>query len=201
MKKCTYCGKEQPDEAEVCERDGEPLVDVGASKLLSASPGGLKGKHIKAFIKGFKKGMNECSDQRKNEGSELTQWLAQKTDRELFVMRSSPIDWDRVILDAAEGILRKRNYKRKFSLVWGWLVVLAIMIGNFVIDSDSYTSVVTAGLYVIIMVFILVVYFHYYYKEKYSSLRAGCYSLALWFVLVWAMMLIYRLTTRLVGLQ
>jgi hypothetical protein len=36
MKKCTYCGKEHPDEATVCERDGQPLVDPNAP----ASPTG-----------------------------------------------------------------------------------------------------------------------------------------------------------------
>jgi uncharacterized membrane protein len=32
MKKCTYCGKEYPDEVEVCERDSERLVDPNAPK-------------------------------------------------------------------------------------------------------------------------------------------------------------------------
>jgi len=27
MKRCSYCGKEHPDDATVCDRDGEPLVD------------------------------------------------------------------------------------------------------------------------------------------------------------------------------
>lgn len=28
MKKCTYCGKEQPDDATVCPIDGQPLKTV-----------------------------------------------------------------------------------------------------------------------------------------------------------------------------
>ena len=32
MKKCTYCGKEYPDEATVCERDEQPLIDPNAPK-------------------------------------------------------------------------------------------------------------------------------------------------------------------------
>ena len=32
MKKCTYCGKEQPQEATVCAFDGQPLVDPDAPK-------------------------------------------------------------------------------------------------------------------------------------------------------------------------
>jgi hypothetical protein len=32
MKKYTYCGKEYPDEAEICERDGERLVDPTAPR-------------------------------------------------------------------------------------------------------------------------------------------------------------------------
>ena len=31
MKKCTYCGKENPEEATVCERDGQPLIDPNAA--------------------------------------------------------------------------------------------------------------------------------------------------------------------------
>ena len=38
MKKCTYCGKEYTDEAEVCPRDGEPLVDPNAPKPSTVSP-------------------------------------------------------------------------------------------------------------------------------------------------------------------
>lgn len=30
MKTCGYCGKEYPDEATVCERDAQPLVDPAA---------------------------------------------------------------------------------------------------------------------------------------------------------------------------
>lgn len=32
MKKCTWCGKEQTDEATVCEFDGQPLVEPPATK-------------------------------------------------------------------------------------------------------------------------------------------------------------------------
>jgi len=32
MKKCTYCGKEYPDEATVCELDEEPLIDPSTPK-------------------------------------------------------------------------------------------------------------------------------------------------------------------------
>jgi hypothetical protein len=32
MKKCTYCGKEYPDEATVCQLDQQPLVDPAAPK-------------------------------------------------------------------------------------------------------------------------------------------------------------------------
>jgi hypothetical protein len=35
MKKCTYCGKEYPDEATVCEFDANPLV---ATKGANAAP-------------------------------------------------------------------------------------------------------------------------------------------------------------------
>ncbi len=31
MKKCTYCGKEAPDDATVCPLDGEPVVDPAAA--------------------------------------------------------------------------------------------------------------------------------------------------------------------------
>jgi len=31
MKKCTYCGKEYPDEAEICAVDHEPFERVGVS--------------------------------------------------------------------------------------------------------------------------------------------------------------------------
>jgi hypothetical protein len=31
MKKCTYCGKEFPDDASVCDLDGNPLVDPNAA--------------------------------------------------------------------------------------------------------------------------------------------------------------------------
>ena len=40
MKKCTYCGKEYPDEAEVCAIDQQPLVRDGVSlrqKLVDAN--------------------------------------------------------------------------------------------------------------------------------------------------------------------
>ena len=40
MKKCTYCGKEYPDEAEVCAIDQQPLVRDGVSfkqKLIDAN--------------------------------------------------------------------------------------------------------------------------------------------------------------------
>jgi hypothetical protein len=40
MKKCTYCGKEYPDEAEVCAIDHEPLERVGVSfrqRLIEAN--------------------------------------------------------------------------------------------------------------------------------------------------------------------
>lgn len=32
MKKCTYCGKEYPDEVTVCELDANPLVAVKSAK-------------------------------------------------------------------------------------------------------------------------------------------------------------------------
>jgi hypothetical protein len=35
MKECTYCGKEYPDNATVCELDANPLVTKGANAALS----------------------------------------------------------------------------------------------------------------------------------------------------------------------
>ena len=35
MKECTYCGKEYPDNATVCELDANPLVAKGANAALS----------------------------------------------------------------------------------------------------------------------------------------------------------------------
>jgi hypothetical protein len=34
MKKCSYCGKEYPDDATMCALDGEPLVGAGESASL-----------------------------------------------------------------------------------------------------------------------------------------------------------------------
>jgi hypothetical protein len=38
MKKCTYCGKEFPDTASVCDLDGRPLADPGAPDSSSQTP-------------------------------------------------------------------------------------------------------------------------------------------------------------------
>src|SRR6266542_2183773 len=38
MKRCTYCGKEYADEAEVCSTDGMPLERVGAQTPEHPSP-------------------------------------------------------------------------------------------------------------------------------------------------------------------
>ena len=37
MKKCTYCGKENPDDAVVCSVDGQPLESVNPPPLLSSA--------------------------------------------------------------------------------------------------------------------------------------------------------------------
>jgi hypothetical protein len=36
MKKCTYCGKESPDEMTFCAFDGEPLDQIGANGSAEA---------------------------------------------------------------------------------------------------------------------------------------------------------------------
>ena len=43
MKKCSYCGKEYPDDATVCERDALPLVDfTREAKTLTSSKASSK---------------------------------------------------------------------------------------------------------------------------------------------------------------
>jgi hypothetical protein len=38
MKRCTYCGKESPDDASVCVADGEPLQDLKAMSSTANQP-------------------------------------------------------------------------------------------------------------------------------------------------------------------
>jgi hypothetical protein len=38
MKKCSYCGKEYPDEATACSIDGQPLETIGAPAAPKAQP-------------------------------------------------------------------------------------------------------------------------------------------------------------------
>jgi hypothetical protein len=43
MKKCTYCGKEAPDDATVCPLDGEPVVDPAAPPKPEEQPAKKEG--------------------------------------------------------------------------------------------------------------------------------------------------------------
>lgn len=52
VKRCTYCGKEHPAEAEVCSLDGHPLIDRRQKEDPPVGDGDKRAKLMLGFVAG-----------------------------------------------------------------------------------------------------------------------------------------------------